>query len=98
MMSEDNTLDKPSYYLTNADEIMKIHEGLREISYFMGIIDKNCDEVKAIVTRLSEKYGLSKRDVRQLASDFVLKKDFTEEPTTADLQKRLIQHLGDEPQ
>ena len=49
------------------DALEQMHEGLQEISYLMGIIDMNCADVKAIVNRLSKKYELSKREIRELA-------------------------------
>ena len=74
----------------------KLHEGLREISFLMGIIDSNCEDVKAIVNRLSEKYSLPKKTVRELASEYVLKSDFTTEPTVKDIEQRLST-IGGEP-
>ena len=55
MMSEANIMEyKP-------DEVVSIHDGLREISFLMRLIDNNCAETKTIVSRLSEKYNLSKK-------------------------------------
>ena len=73
----------------------KLHEGLREISFLMRLIDNNCAETKTIVSRLSEKYNLSKKTVRQLASEYVLRNDFTTEPTVKDIELRLAT-IGDE--
>ena len=73
----------------------KLHAGLTEIAFKMLIIDGNCAEVKDIINRLSESYNLSRRQVRQLASEFVLKRDFTDEPTVAELEQRLTT-IGDD--
>ena len=73
----------------------KLHDGLREISFLMGIIDSNCADVKDIVIRLSERYSLPKKTVRQLASEYVLKSDFTTEPTVKDIEQRLAT-IGDD--
>jgi len=89
MMSEANIMEyKP-------DEVVSIHDGLREISFLMRLIDNNCAETKTIVSRLSEKYNLSKKTVRQLASEYVLRNDFTTEPTVKDIELRLAT-IGDE--
>ena len=77
------------------DEVVSIHDGLREISFLMRIIDSNCAETKAIINTLSEKYRLPKKTIRQLASEYVLRNDFTSEPTVKDIELRLAT-IGDE--
>lgn len=77
-------------------DVEDIHSGLQDIGKLMLMLDGQVEDVKAIITKLSDKYGIPKRTVRQLASEFVLKRDFTSEPTPEALQKRLSELFGDE--